>query len=567
MKMLPRVGDEENTIPDNSGVFDKMSPSKAHSKRLPDSPITVINRSLARRTSSRHSSGFEYSDDSDEEGKLKKDASFDSLVVSQSSDVDCLEPNWTEKPPIQLVTGSNGLFKLTPEGRAYFTETAKDRKVVIITVCGLYRTGKSYLLNLISGRIGPLNHQSGPLLATSSAVGACTAGIWVWGSVPRANEPLYLLVDCEGSGNTANTRDHDSRLFAIAMLMSSYFIYNSKGVIDDPAISNLSLVASLAASTVSLASSACLIQRSKPKFMWVLRDFVVALESADGAPISAFEYLENSLRGKPYRKPLMSIFSSIDCSTLVTPVMEESKLQNLTELGWSVLRPEFRSQMVSLRSKIFRDARIKRSLLDDKDLTGSDLLVFLESVIKAINSNEVPRIESIWTQMELSQDEQKQVVLLANYDMKIRTILLPLDVEKLETEFDSARRQIFAEFKVDEDAIIMKNKNVIAQNELIAKEKAEHLLKTLWKEEVVSRLVPGLSNTDSVKDRIAALEAIFFAQAVGPPQILKRVYEDNIFPRVEKLIVEFKNPLPPIRVPTPPMTTRGDHHNKCCVVM
>jgi hypothetical protein len=331
------------------------------------------------------------------------------------------------------------------------------------------------------------------------------------------------------------------------MLMSSFFIFNSKGVIDDPALSSLALVASLAVSSISLSASS-IMQRSKPKFMWVLRDFVLALEGPDNSsPIPPSEYLENTLRGKPYKKTLLSIFSTLDCATLVTPVLEESKLHKLADLGWSALRAEFQTQIVSLRTKIFRDAKVKRSIMSDKDLSGMELLELLESIVLAINSNEVPKIDSLWMQIQKNDIQKHTSALLEEYDSLIS---LPCSEGDLEDQMESARKEVLRKFKGEDElarkdflhAITVKNVNFYALNETKTAEKAEHTLKLLWKDEVVGKLVPGLSTTETVRERVEILQEKYFTRSVGNAKILRNVFDQNILPRVDKLLIEFATP-------------------------
>lgn len=54
-----------------------------------------------------------------------------------------------------------------------------------------------------------------------------------------------LVVDSEGLGGLDEDNNHDMRIFSLALLISSYFIYNSMGQIDEAAISSLSLVVNL----------------------------------------------------------------------------------------------------------------------------------------------------------------------------------------------------------------------------------------------------------------------------------------------------------------------------------
>lgn len=54
-----------------------------------------------------------------------------------------------------------------------------------------------------------------------------------------------VLLDTEGSGSTERNPTHDAKIFAIVVLISSFFMYNSMGAIDETAITNLALAAEL----------------------------------------------------------------------------------------------------------------------------------------------------------------------------------------------------------------------------------------------------------------------------------------------------------------------------------
>ena len=54
-----------------------------------------------------------------------------------------------------------------------------------------------------------------------------------------------IIIDTEGIGALDQNSDHDSRIFSIAVLISSVFIYNSVGSIDEDALQNLSFVVNL----------------------------------------------------------------------------------------------------------------------------------------------------------------------------------------------------------------------------------------------------------------------------------------------------------------------------------
>lgn len=106
-----------------------------------------------------------------------------------------------------------------------------------------------------------------------------------------------LVIDTEGIGAVNEEENHDMKIFLIAMLLSSFFIYNSVGNIDEMAIQNLSLIINLGRH----------LQKSNekefddlvsvfPNFLWVVRDFALKLIDSFGNTITSKEYLENALR-------------------------------------------------------------------------------------------------------------------------------------------------------------------------------------------------------------------------------------------------------------------------------
>ncbi len=76
---------------------------------------------------------------------------------------------------------------------------------------------------------------------------SCTQGLWIWGNpifIKERNMHL-IFIDTEGSGSVDRSTSYDAKLFALIVLLSSYLVYNSMGVIDETAITNLSLASHL----------------------------------------------------------------------------------------------------------------------------------------------------------------------------------------------------------------------------------------------------------------------------------------------------------------------------------
>jgi hypothetical protein len=83
-----------------------------------------------------------------------------------------------------------------------------------------------------------------------STVNACTRGLWFYSepiTIEKDNEifDIYIM-DSEGLGGVDKNQNYDVKIFTLAVLLSSFMIYNQVGVIDETAITNISLVTNLA---------------------------------------------------------------------------------------------------------------------------------------------------------------------------------------------------------------------------------------------------------------------------------------------------------------------------------
>ncbi|EOD11037.1 hypothetical protein EMIHUDRAFT_470932 [Emiliania huxleyi CCMP1516] len=287
--------------------------------------------------------------------------------------------------------------------------------VGVCSVAGVYRTGKSYILNQLAGR------DSG--FGVGSSVQACTKGIWLWGapierrgsSAAAAGAPDYvLLLDTEGLQSLCQTEGHDAKIFCLAILLSSFFLYNSEKAINSAAIDQLSLVAQLtkkirvhAAGNGGGGSDAAELAEVMPSFLWLLRDFQLELEDEQGRPISPDAYLEQSLRAQPgssaavqeqngTRAAIRDLFPRRSCVTLRHPTLgtklPDSALKQLPAID--KLHPAFRDGVIDLKQRVFGEIRAKA--VGGAAATGPMLLGLAEAFVRAVNEGAVPTISTAW---------------------------------------------------------------------------------------------------------------------------------------------------------------------------
>lgn len=123
--------------------------------------------------------------------------------------------------PIQLIINNKDSFEISNEA-IKLLYSLKNQKLVVLSINGLAKTGKSKLANdLISNENGFNSNES-------------TKGLWLWSSpIDFDNNIKLLILDCEGiQDNNIN------KYTLLSILFSTYFIYNTKGDLTDDLIKN-----------------------------------------------------------------------------------------------------------------------------------------------------------------------------------------------------------------------------------------------------------------------------------------------------------------------------------------
>jgi hypothetical protein len=199
-------------------------------------------------------------------------------------------------------------------------------------VAGAYRGGKSFFLNRVI-----LDRKEG--FGVGNSINACTKGIWIW------NRPIYgsdkegkpvpiLVIDSEGLNAIDVESNHDSRVFSLLLLLSSIFIFNQNGAIDEDSIEMISYIAQLTNHIQMTVNNDNVdyedYRAIMPRLIWILRDFQLELKDRLHNDITSNEYLENAIKEIEFfdhsdsqkkknkiRRIIKSLFLQRDCFTLV----------------------------------------------------------------------------------------------------------------------------------------------------------------------------------------------------------------------------------------------------------
>eukprot|EP00069_Balaena_mysticetus_P006476 bmy_18638T0 len=304
--------------------------------------------------------------------------------------------------PLCLIENTNGRLLVNP--KALKILSAIQQPVVVVAIVGLYRTGKSYLMNKLAG---------------------------------KNKEKSYYFPIIRGD------KKSDTQIFVLALLLSSTLVYNTMNTIDQRAIDLLHYVTELSNLLRTVTSpdldgvdNAADIVSVCPDLVWTVRDFYLDLE-ANGRLITADEYLENSLRPKQgtdqhlqnFNLPRLCIqkfFPIKKCFIFDLPT-HRKKLAQLETLHNDDLDPEFVQQVADFCSYIFSHSKTK-TLSGDIKVNGSHLESLVLTYVNAINSGDLPCMENEVLALAQIKNLAALQKAIAHYDQQMgQKVQLPTE--------------------------------------------------------------------------------------------------------------------------------------------
>ncbi|XP_077065789.1 guanylate-binding protein 4-like [Siphateles boraxobius] len=314
-----------------------------------------------------------------------------------------------DKPVCLIDTGSEG--KLCVQESALQILQQIQEPVVVVAVVGLYRTGKSYLMNRLAGK------QTG--FALGSTIESKTKGIWMWCvSHPTKAGTTLVLLDTEGLGDVdKGDSKHDTKIFSLAVLLSSTLVLNSRGTIDNRAIEEMQYVTELT-EYIKIKSPDEVVDDSEfvkffPSFIWAVRDFTLQL-NINGQDATEDEYLEfalklklgNSSQVNNYNLPrecIRKYFPSRKCFTFPFPTNPDN-VSYLETLDPAEISKKFLEVTDRFCQFIFEQSQVK-NLKDGHTVTGRVLEHLVKMYVDTISSGAVPCLENAVIAMAMIENE------------------------------------------------------------------------------------------------------------------------------------------------------------------
>ncbi|KPP79076.1 interferon-induced guanylate-binding protein 1-like [Scleropages formosus] len=273
--------------------------------------------------------------------------------------------------------------------------------VVVVSIVGMYRTGKSYLMNRLAGmRKG---------FSLGSTIQSETKGIWIW-CVPHPEKKGHTLVllDTEGLGDVEKgDQTHDTWIFALAVLLSSTFVYNSMGTINNEAI-------------MSLQYPSNMMQNSSTGFKRTLDRFAFAERIKEEYGKKCHE--NETLSLKHCTAVLQQLWHNLDHESYMRPGgysdyrvqaehALETYLKDKKELGSSILMAD---RSLTERQKQLEEekagAEMERFKADVAKKEQEELAKRLEDTEKAHRENEQQLMEKMAKERQAILDENQRML-------------------------------------------------------------------------------------------------------------------------------------------------------------
>ncbi|KAK9964688.1 hypothetical protein ABG768_005837 [Culter alburnus] len=387
-----------------------------------------------------------------------------------------LEPEEDPVPegarPIQIVIASEDDHKFELDAVALekilMQEHVKDLNVVVVSVAGAFRKGKSFLLDFMLRYMHSQSSESWmggddePLTGFSWR-GGCereTTGIQAWSEVfvvekEDGNKVAVLLVDTQGAFDSQSTIKDCATVFALSTMTSSVQVYNLSHNIQEDDLQHLQLFTEYG--RLALEE---IYEKPFQKLLFLIRDWSYPYEHNYGLK-GGSHFLERRLQVKPnqheemqnVRKHIHSCFSDIGCFLLPHPGLTvatnpyfDGRLKDIDDA--------FKKELQNLVPLLLAPKNLVEKEINGAKVTCRDLLEYFKAYIKVYQGEELPHPKSM---LQATAEANNLTAIAGAKDTYNRTMeqvcggdkpyLAPVDLQRYHEEFKKTSVQKFCSVK------------------------------------------------------------------------------------------------------------------------
>ncbi|XP_061694000.1 atlastin-2-like isoform X2 [Syngnathoides biaculeatus] len=395
-------------------------------------------------------------------GKMNSDwATEAGLTPSPDEGIQELQDEEDEKArPVQILVANEDehSFELNAAAleKILLQEDVRDLNVVVVSVAGAFRKGKSFLLDFMLRYMYNQQHKQWiggddePLTGFTWR-GGCereTTGIQVWSEVFVVNKPdgsqvAVLLVDTQGAFDSQSTIKDCATVFALSTMTSSVQVYNLSQNIQEDDLQHLQLFTEYG----RLAMEEIYLKPFQ-SLMFLIRDWSFPYEHDYGLE-GGNAFLEKRLQVKQnqheelqnVRKHIHSCFSNIGCFLLPHPGLKVStnpyfdgRLRDIDS--------EFKRELSRLVPLLLSPERLVVKEIGGNKVTCRDLVEYFKAYIKIYQGEELPHPKSM---LQATAEANNLTAVAGAKDMYSKNMeqvcggdkpyIAPADLERCHDEF------------------------------------------------------------------------------------------------------------------------------------
>ncbi|XP_075727548.1 atlastin-2 [Rhipicephalus microplus] len=301
-------------------------------------------------------------------------------------------------------------FKDTELQRILLADNVKDKPVVVISIAGSYRQGKSFFLSFFlrylrsNDRSKWMEDTDAPLRGFKWRAGCEreTTGIMVWNEVftmtdSNGEEVVVLLMDTQGTFDSKSTTKESMTIFSLSMMTSSVQIYNVMNNIQEDHLQNLQFFAEYG----RLAQKG---NETRPfqKLLFLVRDwnwpddYEFGFSGGRSLVESRLNITEEQAAElRTLRQSILSCFSEIEGFLLPSPgekvVRKKSFDGRLADIN-----EEFLVGLQELVPSILAPENLLAKQVKGKRLSCEQLMTFFRTYVEVFGGSGLPEPESVF---------------------------------------------------------------------------------------------------------------------------------------------------------------------------
>ena len=398
-----------------------------------------------------------------------------------------------------------------------------EEDLIIVFIFGKGGSGKSFLMNLLinsndqkkkfitNSIVSTKNLKGFKVNSYFNSLKGNKKGIYFWSSpIEKENsKEKILFFDSEGvNSENVDQQTLESKLLALMIIISSLFIYNTKGDINSYSLNDLQLIVQLTDS-INIEGKIDkdeMIAELCPKFIWTLRDF--NLEKYKQIKKRSDMYLEECLNDDRFKgknkdeinmisESLVRYFKKRECVIMPCPTNEEKEVVMLKRMELSELNENFQNEFEVLKKKIYESSKAKS--INGKKINGPILVSLLKSFIREINKEKIPNLDKIF--LELIKKELDIMYNSAKNEFKKRMDNLKKEEDIDIKEMYHIKYEIMNEFIkiLEKNPEIFNKENYLKEYET-TKERLEQELDKIIKADL-DILIPDYSYDKILKEK------------------------------------------------------------------